>query len=102
MDQSNNVPTRLPGPELQIAPCSGTSIFLTATLAIAGMGLPVGQAEARTTAERIETIHEAVKSGVLELQSMPDSGENTLQGRVMQYRDIASPRPPDDGGKKGK
>lgn len=101
MDQSNKVPKRSLDREVQIAPCSGTSIFLTATLAVAGMGLPVGQAEARTTAERIETIHKAVKSGVLELQSMPDSSESTLQGRVMQYRDIASPKPGDDG-KKGK
>jgi hypothetical protein len=84
MDHSDNMQYRVLDGDIH----ARTSIVLTATLAITGIGVPSAPPEGSTAAERIEAIHRAVLSGVIKLQPI-----SSLQGRTLAYSDNSAPKP---------
>lgn len=97
MDQSNKVHDREPERDTECDSHTGAVIVLTATLAIAGIGVFAAPSEASTVAERINAIHIAVESGVMKPLYISPSGDASPQGRMMAYDKIG-----DDKEKKGK
>jgi hypothetical protein len=76
---------------------TGTSIILTATLAIAGIGSPT-LLQASTPEGRIMAIQKAIKSGAIELQPISSPGKAPLKGRMMAHDKGEGPEPPGPSG----
>ena len=84
MDQSNDLQPSVKEGNEKCDSRTSASIVLTATLAIAGIGAPALLPEG-TTAERIEAIQKAFKSGAIELQPISSSEEAPPKGRMMAH-----------------
>lgn len=91
MDLSNKVHAKDPERNTECDCRAGALTALTATLAIAGIGLSPVSSESSTIAERINAIHIAVQSGVIKPQHISHSEGTFPQGIVMGEFDKISP-----------
>ena len=71
---------------------SGTSVVLSATLAITGT-VSVAFPGVGSVTDRIAAIHEAVERGAIQLESITPSREAILNGRNQGWEKVEKPKP---------
>ena len=92
MDQSDKVQNRALERDAKCDSRAVTSVVLTATLSITGIGFSALPLKGGTVAERIDAIQNAVESGVIKLQPISPSGGAPLEGRLMAFGDNSAPK----------